>query len=223
MQVKSRQRVADHGEVFTNIREVNAMLDLVKQETERIDSRFLEPACGTGNFLSEILRRKLNEVKAKYQASQYEFEFNAVVAVSSVYGIDILEDNVRECRKRLFEIFDQEYYQPLYKDQCKLDCRKSVKYILGLNIVWGDALTMKSMADPDAGIIFPEWSPINGNTIQRRDFAFNMLVPNHSNTAADYEQDIFGMISERGEDVYIPQPQKAYKPMHFLELEREAK
>ena len=82
---------------------------------------------------------------------------------------------------------------------------------------------MKSMADPDAGIIFPEWSPINGNTIQRRDFAFNMLVPNHSNTAADYEQDIFGMISERGEDVYIPQPQKAYKPMHFLELEREVK
>lgn len=58
-QVKSKQRVADHGEVFTNPREVNAMLDMVKQETERIDSRFLEPACGNGNFLAEVLRRKL--------------------------------------------------------------------------------------------------------------------------------------------------------------------
>ena len=65
-QVKSKQRVADHGEVFTAEREVNAMLDLVKQETERIDSRFLEPACGDGNFLSEILRRKLAVVKRSY-------------------------------------------------------------------------------------------------------------------------------------------------------------
>ena len=73
-QVKSKQRVADHGEVFTAEREVNAMLDLVKQETERIDSRFLEPACGDGNFLAEILRRKLAVVKARYKNNIADYE-----------------------------------------------------------------------------------------------------------------------------------------------------
>ena len=79
-QVISRQRVADHGEVLTGKREVNAMLDLVKQETERIESRFLEPACGTGNFLVEILRRKLSLVDSRYRRSQLEWERNAVLA-----------------------------------------------------------------------------------------------------------------------------------------------
>src|SRR5438309_3250703 len=101
-QVKSRERVAEHGEVLTSPREVNAMLDLVKQETERIDSRFLEPACGTGNFLTEILNRKLRVVDKQYRRSQVEFERNLVVAVSSIYGIDILQDNVIACRQRLF-------------------------------------------------------------------------------------------------------------------------
>ena len=73
-QVKSKKRVADHGEVFTAEREVNAMLDLVKQETERIDSRFLEPACGDGNFLTEVLKRKLIVVENRYRKSQLEFE-----------------------------------------------------------------------------------------------------------------------------------------------------
>ncbi len=105
-QVKSKKRVSDHGEVFTSEREVNAMLDLVKQETERIDSRFLEPACGSGNFLVEVLRRKLAVVEAKYKSSQLEFERYAVIAISSIYGVDILKDNVEECRERLFLIID---------------------------------------------------------------------------------------------------------------------
>src|SRR3990172_37685 len=105
-QVVSKQRVTDHGEVFTSPREVNAMLDLVKQETERIDSRFLEPACGTGNFLTEILERKLRVVESRYGKSQLEYERNAILAVSSIYGIDILEDNVRECRRRLVDTVD---------------------------------------------------------------------------------------------------------------------
>lgn len=75
-QIKSKKRVADHGEVFTAEREVNAMLDLVKQETERVDSRFLEPACGDGNFLAEILRRKLKEVRRKYKRSPFDYEKN---------------------------------------------------------------------------------------------------------------------------------------------------
>src|SRR5699024_1896005 len=102
-QVKSKKRVSDHGEVYTNEHEVNAMLDLVKQETERIDSRFLEPACGTGNFLIEVLRRKLAVVRRKYGRRQVGFERNAVTAVGSLYGIDILEDNVLLCRRRLLE------------------------------------------------------------------------------------------------------------------------
>src|SRR5512139_4180031 len=101
-QVVSKKRVADHGEVYTDKREVNAMLDLVKQETERIESRFLEPACGTGNFLSAILERKLAVVEKRYGKSQLDFERYAVLAISSIYGIDILEDNVRQCRHRLY-------------------------------------------------------------------------------------------------------------------------
>jgi hypothetical protein len=97
-QIKTKQRVADYGEVYTAPREVNAMLDLVKQETERIESRFLEPACGTGNFLLEVLSRKLTRIVSRYAqgpaAARLEYERYAVSAVSSLYGIDILEDNV---------------------------------------------------------------------------------------------------------------------------------
>jgi type I restriction-modification system DNA methylase subunit len=108
-QVKSKKRVADHGEVFTSEREVNAMLDLVKDETERIDSRFLEPACGNGNFLAEILSRKLKVVENRYGKSQLEYERYAIIAVSSIYGVEIQEDNAIECRERLFGLFNEKY------------------------------------------------------------------------------------------------------------------
>ena len=137
-QVKSKKRVAEHGEVFTAEREVNAMLDLVKQETERIDSRFLEPACGDGNFLVEILNRKLNVVVSKIQKSQSEFERYIIVALSSMYGVDILEDNVISCRQRLFDIASTTYTKTL-KDKCKEECSNTLKHILSKNIVWGDA------------------------------------------------------------------------------------
>ena len=117
-QVRSKKRVVDHGEVFTNEREVNAMLDLVKQETERIDSRFLEPACGNGNFLIEILRRKLEVVKARYKKSQWEYEKNGLIAVMSVYGVDILQDNVEECINRLYGMF-LDCYKSIFKKNIK--------------------------------------------------------------------------------------------------------
>ena len=107
--IKSRERVSQHGEVFTALREVNAMLDLVKPETERIESRFLEPACGNGNFLAEILRRKLNILSTHFSRSRIDYEFNAIVAVGSIYGIEIQIDNVEECRERLLGIFREEY------------------------------------------------------------------------------------------------------------------
>ena len=145
-QVKSKKRVADHGEVFTNEREVNAMLDLVKHETERIDSRFLEPACGNGNFLAEVLRRKLKVVDERYGNIQMDWERYAVIAVSSIYGVDILEDNAKECRERLYIIFD-DFYTALFMDKCKDECRRSIRFLFDRNILWGDALDFTNKDD----------------------------------------------------------------------------
>ncbi len=145
-QVKSKKRVADHGEVFTNEREVNAMLDLVKHETERIDSRFLEPACGNGNFLAEVLRRKLKVVDQRYGNNQMDWERYAVIAVSSIYGVDILEDNAKECRERLYTIFD-DFYTALFMDKCKEECRRSIRFLFDRNILWGDALDFTNKDD----------------------------------------------------------------------------
>ena len=91
-QVKSKQRVTDHGEVFTPPWMVEAMLDLVKSETERIDSRFLEPACGSGNFLVRILQRKLAAVELKFGKSDFEKRHYALLALMCTYGIELLED-----------------------------------------------------------------------------------------------------------------------------------
>src|SRR5579872_2701782 len=128
LQIRTKKRVADHGEVLTARREVNAVLDLVKQETERIESRFLEPACGDGNFLTAILERKLAIVEKRYRKSQLDFERYAVLAVSSIYGIDILPDNVRDCRRRLFERFEAQYAR-LFSTS-KGECREAIRYIL---------------------------------------------------------------------------------------------
>jgi hypothetical protein len=172
-QVKSKARVANHGEVFTAEREVNAMLDLVKQETERIDSRFLEPACGDGNFLAEILRRKLAVVKNKYRRSPSDYEKYAVLAISSIYGVEILPDNINNCCERLFEIWDKEYTANCKKD-ANDECRKAVRFILKRNILCGDALTLKNAKDEP--IIFSEWSLVTGSLMQRTDYRFDKML-----------------------------------------------
>jgi len=186
-QVVSKKRVADHGEVYTNAREVNAMLDLVKQETERIDSRFLEPACGDGNFLAEILRRKLAVVKRKYRKSPIrkygkspiDYEKNAVLAASSIYGVDLLQDNVEACRERMFEIWDKEY-QAVLKKEVNEDCRKAVRFIFSRNIVCGNALSLKKVDtngnDTDEPIVFSEWAFVTGFNLQRSDYTFDKLL-----------------------------------------------
>lgn len=184
-QIKSKQRVADHGEVFTAPREVNAMLDLVKQETERVDSRFLEPACGDGNFLVEILRRKLEAAKKraippkKKRPLPMEFEKQSVIAVTSVYGVDLLNDNVIACRERLFEIWDKEY-KNICKKEINEDCREAVRFILKRNIVCGNALSMRTVdeqgCDTEDPIIFSEWAFIMGNKMQRKDYSFDKLL-----------------------------------------------
>jgi hypothetical protein len=221
-QVISRKRVSDHGEVLTAKREVNAMLDLVKQETERIESRFLEPACGTGNFLTAVLDRKLAVVETRYRKSQLDFERNAVLAVSSIYGIDKLPDNVRECRRRLFEILDATYTR-LFRAAAKDQCREAVQFILERNIIWGDALTLNTIGEKPGHIVFSEWSPVNGSMLKRRDFTFSELLRHEGAMQAPLfpgleSEKQLPLFSDLGEHVFIPTPVREYAPVHFLEI-----
>ena len=179
-QIKSKQRVAERGEVFTNEREVKAMCDLVETETQRIESRFLEPACGDGNFLAEILNRKLDVVKKKYKRSHSDFELYTVVAVSSLYGIDIMTDNVKACQERLFNIWEK-----VYKSVCKTDYSNetsdAIHFILCRNILCGNALTLKQVdenqQDTDTPIIFSEWTrPFNDYRFKRSDFIYEEMI-----------------------------------------------
>jgi hypothetical protein len=207
-QIKSKQRVADYGEVLTPPHIVVAMLNLVQQETERIESRFLEPACGTGNFLIEVLRRKLQVVRRRYGRNRSDYERNAVLAVSSLYGIDILADNAEECRQRLFQTFDAAYAD-LFGAKTEDRCRESVRYILKRNIIHGDALSLKTVGENPQPIVFSEWSPVNGGQIKRRDFTFQELID-----CAPLE----GLFSDLGEEAFIPRHIRDYPPVHFLEL-----
>ncbi len=206
-QVKSKQRVTDHGEVFTNEREVNAMLDLVKIESERIDSRFLEPAMGDGNFLVEVLKRKLNSVDKKYKSVQFEWERYAVIAISSIYGVDILEDNAVECRNRLFDIFDGRYVTN-FKEKCSNECKRSVRFLLDRNILWGDALDFTNPVTKKP-IIFSEWGAVNGSMLKRRDYIFKFLVERTHQ---------FSMFNDQGDVGSIDGPIKDFPLIHFLKL-----
>jgi hypothetical protein len=206
-QVKSKKRVIDHGEVFTNEREVIAMLDLVKQETERIESRFLEPACGNGNFLAEVLRRKLKVVNDRYSKNQIEWECYATITVSSIYGVDILEDNAEECRDRLFIIFE-ETYKSLFKEKIKNECLRSIKYLLNRNILWGDALDFTN-PQTKKPIVFSEWSAVNGSMLKRRDYVFKFLVEKTHQ---------FSIFNDEGDSAAIDEPMKDFPLVHFLKL-----
>lgn len=205
--VVSKKRVADHGEVYTQPREVNAMLDLVKGETERIDSRFLEPACGHGNFLAEILRRKLRTVENRYGRSPLEYERNALLATGAIYGIDILEDNVIQCRGRLFAIIE-ERFRSLFRPDEFLE---SIRFVLERNVIWGDALSLQTVGENPKPIVFSEWSLVNGSMVKRRDFTFQELL----SFAGLKESPLF---SDLGERVFFPEPVREYPLTHYLKL-----
>jgi hypothetical protein len=208
-QVKSKKRVTDHGEVLTAEREVKAMLDLVKSESERIESRFLEPACGDGNFLAEILHRKLNTVSNRYNNNPFDFEKYSVLAVTSIYGVDILNDNVLACQNRMFGIFDNSYSQYCNGNDNE-DCRQAIKFILNRNIICGDALTMKTTdGDP---IIFSEWSIITGDLIKRRDFRLDEMLQGHQK-----DRDLFMQGWEYDNEIkaFIPLPIREFQPVHY--------
>ncbi|MBR5921908.1 MAG: SAM-dependent DNA methyltransferase [Bacteroidales bacterium] len=206
-QIKSRQRVADHGEVFTNPREVNAILDLVRDESFRLDSRFLEPACGDGNFLIEILRRKLSLLQDL--KSPTDWEFQSLIAVGSCYGIDILPDNAEACRTRLetYVLSQHPASERLPVDSPYL---LSLRYMLQKNIVCGDALTYRTVENKP--ITFCEWTPIAGSMqFSRRDFQFDFLVT---------QSHQYSLFDEQGEAQSFDEPVRTYPPLHYTQLYR---
>jgi hypothetical protein len=216
-QINTKERVANHGEVLTGEREVTAMLDMVEHETLNIESRFLEPACGDGNFLDEVLRRKLTVVESRYRRSQLEWERYAFLAVTSIYGIDILPDNVQKCQVRLLQRLEQNYTR-LFKRKVKSGFLEAAKFVLSKNIVWGDALSLKQCGGKDLPIIFSEWSPVNGSLIKRKEFAFHELLAEEGSDLT-----LFGTAkqehkSDTGQTVFLPVPVREYPPVHFLRL-----
>ena len=202
--VKSKQRVADHGEVFTPAWMVEAMLDLVKGETERIDSRFLEPACGSGNFLVQILRRKLAAVELKYGKSDFERRHYALLALMCLYAIELLPDNIAECRANLLAIF-AEYLNLDPSD----DLYRSAFYVLSQNLVHGDALTMR--AQGNRPITFAEWGYLGKGRFQRRDFRYDSLTQSSAYSA---EGSLFAHLGKH--EIFTPA--KTYPPLTVGEL-----
>ncbi|OBP43271.1 hypothetical protein AWR41_01040 [Riemerella anatipestifer] len=205
-QVKSRQRVADHGEVFTNEREVKAMLDLVKDQCERLEATFLEPACGSGNFLIEILERKLQLLdKNKRQAETYNK--NLIIAVSSIYGVELLEDNAQECRDRLFEKIQQTYPKNLQNHSDYQEVMASVRFILQNNIICGNALDYtKADGTP---IIFYEWKFISPTQVKIRCFDFEVVAEESKQTS---------LFDELMQPASLPQHYQEFPPIHYLKL-----
>jgi len=167
--IKSRQRVSDHGEVFTPSWMVEDMLNLVQSETERIDSRFLEPACGSGNFLKNVLARKFQMVQQKYSKSDFEKQHNALFALMCIYGIELLKDNIVDCRKILLT----QFLNFLNLEQNDIFVKAAEK-VLQSNIIQGDALTL--MTTEGKPIEFPEWGYLGNGKFQRRDFRYDSLT-----------------------------------------------
>ena len=202
--VKSKKRVADHGEVFTPAWMVEAMLDLVKEETERIDSRFLEPACGDGNFLVQVLRRKLAAVELKYGKSEFERQHYALLSVMCIYGIELLPDNIAACRDNLLAIFAG-YLSVTPSDSLF----RAAFHVLSQNLVHGDALKMRT--HDDQAITFAEWGYIGKGKFQRRDFRLDTLTMSSTLSA---QGSLFAHLGKHE----IFEPWKTYPPQNVTEL-----
>lgn len=202
--IKSKQRIADHGEVFTPPWMVEAMLDLVKGEAERIDSRFLEPACGSGNFLVRILQRKLAAVELKFGKSDFEKRCYALLTLMCTYGIELLADNIVECRANMLEVF---------MDNLTLnesdDIYRAASYVLSQNLIHGDALKMRT--HDDQPITFAEWGYLGKGKFQRRDFRLDTLS---QSAAFSAEGSLFAQLGMH--EIFIPA--KTYPPMTVREL-----
>ena len=213
--IKSKARVADHGEVFTPPELVEAMLDLVKDETERIDSRFLEPACGSGNFLVRVLRRKLAAVDRKYGNSDFERRHYALLGLMCIYGIELLADNIAECRASMLEIF---------AGHLKLgesdELHRAAAYVLAQNLVHGDALKMHT--SDGKPITFAEWGYLGKGKFQRRDFCYESLTGSAKFMQKSTRNETGSLFAERGKDAIFT-PERTYPPATVSELAAAAK
>lgn len=202
--IKSKKRVTDHGEVFTPAWMVDAMLDLVKGESERIDSRFLEPACGSGNFLVPVLQRKLTAVELKFGKSDFEKRHYALLALMCTYGIELLTDNISECRGNMLEVFAS------YLEIDESDgLYQAASYVLSQNLIHGDALTMRTMDDQP--ITFAEWGYLGKGKFQRRDFRLDTLS---QMSALSEEGSLFAHLGKH--EIFAPT--KSYPPMSVSEI-----
>ena len=207
--IKSKKRVADHGEVFTPPWLVEKMLDLIKGETERIDARFLEPACGSGNFLVPVLQRKLAAVEAKFGKSAFEKRHYALLALMCCYGIELLPDNIAECRANMLEVFAE--YLNLTDDAD--EAYRAASFVLSLNLVHGDAMTMRDMNSAPISVV--EWAYLGKGKFQRRDFRLDVLTGAASFSAED------SLFSQLGRHEIFT-PTKVYSPMTPRDLARFA-
>lgn len=202
--IRTKKRVADHGEVFTPEWMVDAMLDLVKEESERIDSRFLEPACGSGNFLVKVLKRKLCAVELKFGKSEFEKRQYALLALMCAYGIELLEDNIIECRANMLEVM-ADYLRIDETD----DLYGAASHVLSLNLIQGDALSMKG--HDGAPITFSEWGYLGKGKFQRRDFRLDVLT---GSSAFSAEGTLFSHLGKH--EIFTPM--KTYPPMTVRDL-----
>lgn len=202
--IKSKQRIAAHGEVFTPEWLIEAMLDLVKDETQRIDSRFLEPACGSGNFLVRILQRKLAAVELKFGKSDFERRQYALLALMCIYGVELLLDNIGECRANMLEVL-----AAYLKLEGAEDLYRAASYVLSQNLVHGDALAMRRHdGEP---ITFAEWGYLGKGKFQRRNFRFDVLT---GSSAFSAEGSLFAHLGKH--EIFTPT--KTYPPMTVSEL-----
>lgn len=207
--IKSKSRVQNFGEVFTSEKEVNNMVNLFDHELLRPESRFLESACGEGSFLKKILKKKLSSVAKNYKKNQHDYEKYSVLSVSSLYGIDILKENVKTTITNLQTIVFNEFLK-FFKD-IKNDYKETIKFILEKNITHGDALTLTVIEKNKKPIIFSEWSFITSSLIKRRDFTFKHLIDTRP-------FDGFNLFSDLGDKAFIPEPIKEFKPVNFLKI-----
>ena len=160
-QVRSKSRVRELAEVFTHQREVDAILNMMPDAFSALDIKFLEPSCGSGNFLVEILRRKLHLVLKNDCVSQEQYEHRLLRAAASIYGIDISQENVTEARARMAHTLLGHYQSDANTIEPTEGFLHAAALILGDNIVLGDTLNASHEIE------LCEWNPRPGYRFQR--------------------------------------------------------
>ena len=207
-----KNKIDEFGEVFTSTKEVNGMLDIVDGETRRLDSTFLEPACGDGNFLAEVLDRKLKSIKSKNKITKLDYQIDIFIVVSSLYGIDIQIENVSRCKERLLNKVENFYRSNYTEDPGFFEV---IKFVLSKNIVLGDALTLK-LPSSNTPIIFSKWSLLSRYKVKRLDYSFNSILNNE-------ELNALPLFSDLGELAFIPEPVAEFELIHFLKINKNEK